>query len=274
MKLGLVVHAERSQAHQVAHAVVAGARRRGLEAVGQRRDARLLGIGEADLRLPGIDLLVGVGGDGTMLEAVGLALQAGVPVLGVNVGRVGFLAEVEPHEVETALDALSAGEWNEVLRTTVQASWSGAEPVVGLNDVVIDKAFSSRLVSLVAEVDGRRFITYHADGVIVSTPTGSTAYNYSAGGPLVDPEVPVLVLTPVAPHSLFDRSVVFPPGTALRFRVEDRQAALAVDGQELAKLQPGMTVEVTSGPQPVRFISVFRRSFPQLVTGKLRLDRA
>jgi NAD+ kinase len=275
VKVGLVVHAERRQAHEVARKLVAEARRRGMELVTRAQEAEWLQVGSADLSAPGLDVLMAIGGDGTVLEAVELALQADAPVVGINVGRLGFLAEVEPSELEGVLDALAAGDWQESLRTTVQARLRGGRPVVGVNDVVVDKSFNPRTVALSIEVDERHFITYYADGVVVATPTGSTAYNYSAGGPLVDPELPALVLTAVAPHSLFTRSMVFPATRGLRVTVQgDRTAGLAVDGRPVASLGPGDWVDVSAGPTPARFVRIGPRGFAERVAGKLGVGDA
>ena len=194
------------------------------------------------------DVVVAVGGDGTMLEAVRVALEADLPVLGVNAGHVGFLTRVEPGRLDAALDALAAGGWAESRRMTLCARVRGRPDAVGLNDVVVEKAVSQHVVKISVVVGEERLVSYRADGVVVATPTGSTAYTFSAGGPLVDPELEALVVTAVAPHNLFARPIVFRPEVVLRLTVDDdRPARVNVDGRTLAVLAPGEEVEVSRG---------------------------
>lgn len=274
MRLGLVVHPGRREAEEVARRVVKGSEARGMEVVARPQDADRIGSEAGDVAAE-VAVLVAVGGDGTVLQAVALALEADVPVLGVNAGRVGYMAEIEPEHLDRALDALAAGGWNESRRITVQAELPDGARAVGLNEVVLEKLHGPRAVALAVEVDGEPFMTYHADGVLVATPTGSTAYNFSAGGPLVDPELEALVLTPVAPHALFGRSMVVPASVRLGFTVEhDRPVEVSVDGRQVGRLEAGDRVEVGRGPRPVRFVRLSGDGFATAVRTKLGLERA
>lgn len=218
------------------------------------------------------DVVVAVGGDGTVLEAARHALLHDAVVIGINTGRVGFLADAEPEEVGQIVGMIASGEWNETSRMTVSASVDGGESHTGLNDVVIEKVVSQRLVSLEVHVDGDRFLTYRADGLVFATPTGSTAYNLSAGGPIVDPRVDALLVTPVAPYSQFRRALALPPSVRLECRItHDRPAGVNVDGRDLGVIEPGQTVTIKAGDQRVRFLDVAKRSYTQTVKEKLRL---
>lgn len=265
MKLGLVVHPGRAEAEEIARRLVEEAHRRGMTVVARPADAGRTGAEEGELDA-GVDVVVAVGGDGTVLAAAALALEAGVPLFGVNAGRVGFMAEVEASEVPEALSALAEGRGRESRRMTLAVEVQGGQRLVGLNDVVVEKVYGARAVTIRLEVEGEHLHTYHADGLMVATPTGSTAYNLSAGGPLVHPELSALVVTPVASHSLFGRSMVFDGSTRLRLVVgEDRPGGVNLDGREVARLGSGEGVAVTAGPEPVRFLRLTDVSFPQVV---------
>ena len=168
------------------------------------------GDGSGTLDPEGLDVIISLGGDGTMLRAVDLAYEAGVPVLGVNVGQMGYLAEVEPDDFDAALDRLVAGDYEVtermVLEITVVSEGTAQGRWFALNEAVLEKVHTGRLARLEVEINGTFFTTYAADGVIVATPTGSTAYSFSARGPIVSPRNRCVLLTPVSPHMLFDRS--------------------------------------------------------------------
>lgn len=247
-----------------------------VEAV-QRGGGEVTGCTQADCEVLGLEaqdaapkVVVAVGGDGTMLQAATFATAADADIVGINVGRVGFLAEVERGEVATLASLLLKGGYPTKERMTLAATIDG-ETHVGLNDVVVEKVASQQMISVEIDVDGERFLTYRADGMIISTPTGSSAYNLSAGGPLVDPRLAAIVITPVAAYSLFSSPVVLHPGVRLDVRiVHDRPAGCAVDGRASAVLEPGDHVRVTSGPV-LRLVDVTGRSYPETLRSKLRL---
>ena len=224
----------------------------------------------------GIDLAVSLGGDGTMLHAVDLVYERGVPVLGVNVGRLGYLAEVEPAELEDALGRLVAGDYEVDERMVLEVVVSSAGPARGtwwaLNEAVLEKERLGRLVRLDVVINGSYFTTYAADGVIVSTPTGSTAYSFSARGPLVSPRHRCVVLTPISPHMLFDRALVLGEHEELSITVgEARPAMLTVDGREVGELIPGDTITCTGAPEPARIVTLRPRDFHQILKAKFGL---
>jgi NAD+ kinase len=236
------------------------------------------------------DLIVTVGGDGTFLRGARIAAQDGVPVLGVNVGRVGFLTEVEPDDVESALGAFVAGraQLDERQMLTMRASRPlnipaglqsvlcyGRGPllpppprrntdcvdgvdldVTAVNDIVFEKLSRDRQASLGVYVDGTLFASYSADALIVASPTGSTAYNFAAGGPIISPRVRALIFTPVAAHMVFNRSLVVAADEEITVRVLERsgQVAVSVDGQVRGVLDPGDWVSVLPAARPARLV--------------------
>jgi NAD+ kinase len=257
----------------------------------------------------GLDLAVSLGGDGTMLRTVDLVYECGAAVLGVNVGQMGYLAEVEPSDLDQALERLISGEFEVeermVLEVTVATAATaetvgrgehrpeggGAQPLPGarsvgrgehrpeggrwwaLNEAVLEKAPGGRVVRLDVAINGTPFTTYVADGVIVATPTGSTAYSFSARGPIVSPRHRCLLLTPVSPHMLFDRSLVLDADEELRFTVTDaRSAVLTLDGRDLGVLESGDSVVCTAGPKPARIVTFGPRDFHQILKAKFGLS--
>jgi NAD+ kinase len=222
-----------------------------------------------------LDLAVSLGGDGTMLRAVDAVAGDDVPVLGVNLGTLGYLTQVEPEHLELALRRFLAGEHVIELRMRMAIEVSGTDvegTFPSLNEVVLGKVPAGQVVRLAVTVDGEPFTTYHADGVIVATPTGSTAYAWSAGGPIVAPAHEAMLLVPVAPHMLFDRSLVLPAESCIRLEVaDDRPADVSVDGRSLGLLQPGDTVTCTRAPSPARLVTFEPRSFLGILKAKFGL---
>lgn len=225
----------------------------------------------------GADLIVAFGGDGTLLAVARAAGTRRVPILGVNLGSLGFLTEVNRDEMEESLDRMMTGELSieTRMRLEVHVRRAGLEIAHyhALNDVVISKAALSRMIDLVAYADGLKVTTYHADGLIISTPTGSTAYSLSAGGPLLMPGLEAIALTPICPHSLTQRPVVLSQQTDIEIEVRlsrGGQATLTVDGQEGIELQDGDRVSTHRSPHPVDIVaSPFRNRF-EIMHEKLR----
>lgn len=232
--------------------------------------------GGTDLDTDGLDVVISLGGDGTMLRAVDTAYEAGVPVLGVNVGQMGYLTEVEPSEFDAALDRLVAGDYEVVERMVLEVTVESASPARGrwfaLNEAVLEKSHTGRLARLEVDINGTFFTTYAADGVIVATPTGSTAYSFSARGPIVSPRHRCLLLTPVSPHMLFDRSLVLSPEETVRFTVcDDRSVVLTADGRELGDLAAGDRVSCRGGDRSARIVTFGPRDFHQILKAKFGL---
>lgn len=230
-------------------------------------------VADPDQFAVGLDFALAIGGDGTMLRCVDLVAGEAVPVLGVNVGQMGFLNEIEPEELEMALRRVMASDFLVQERMLLSVTVTSAGPAAGhrlaFNEAVVEKTSSGHLVRLALSINGKFFTTYAADGVIVSTPTGSTAYNFSARGPIVSPTHRCLLLTPVSPHMLFDHSLVLAPDETLAFEVAGHgPVALVLDGREVGRLAEGDTVTCTEGKEPARLVTFRRRDFHQVLKAK------
>lgn len=206
----------------------------------------------------GLDLIVSVGGDGTLLRAARLAAQAACPTLGVKVGHMGFLTEVEPGGANDLLRCAIDGTARIEDRLAVVAEPEGAasfDPQWALNEIMVEKRARHRVIRLAVHVDGTYVTTFSADGVIVATPTGSTAYSFSARGPIVTPTVPCLILTPVAAHMVFDRSFVLDASQHVTLEVVEEVAGLlSADGREALELPVGARVRIGAAEQPARLV--------------------
>lgn len=260
----LVVHPDHAEAHQLAgnlasrltdagHVVwMIGAAERGLPSIGDDGD------------LDTTDYVIALGGDGTMLHAIYLLDGRPIPVLGINMGHLGYLTEVEPEHLDRSVDRLlrgpEAGGWTTeermMLDVIVEDADGVSQPAVrALNEAVIEKRQSGHTINMMVCIDGEAFTSYAADGMIVATPTGSTAYSMSARGPIVSPKHRAMLLTPVAPHMLFDRSLVLDPTEQISIEVVGpREAAVAVDGRFVAHLRTGATVFCTPSQAVARFV--------------------
>jgi NAD+ kinase len=229
-----------------------------------------------------VDLAVVLGGDGTMLRAARLVADAGRPVLGINLGQLGFLAMFAPADAKAALAAALAGSLTrtERMRLAVTFTRQGSEPVVrhALNDAVLHQGAMARLIEIDARCDGQWVAAYRADGLIIATPTGSTAYNMAAGGPIVAPGHDAMTLTPICAHALTHRPLVIGARSTIRLSLggDARGVILTVDGQWAHSFLPGDAVEMTASAHPfVMYVS--ERSFFDVMRDKLhwgvRLDR-
>ena len=210
--------------------------------------------------LPGTDVLVVLGGDGTFLRAARAVAEVDVPLLGINLGKVGFLSSAEAHELERMLDRLAAGEYTlrerMALAGDILADGQPPTPTfTALNDIVIARGSLARVVRLDVTIDASHLATFVADGLVVSSPTGSTGYSFSAGGPILDPQSRNLVVTPIAGYLSALRSIVVSPDQVVRCRVLDAHEALvSIDGHEDRPLRVGDTVEVRALDRPIRFV--------------------
>jgi NAD+ kinase len=226
-----------------------------------------------------VDLAVSLGGDGTMLRTVALACAHGTPVLGVNLGRLGYLTEIEPDNLEHALECFLAGDFGVEERITLEVAIERAgadatrgDGVVVLNEAAVLAAEPGHTIRVAASIAGRPFVTYAADGLLVATPTGSTAYNLSARGPILSPGLRAVVLTPVSPHMLFDRPLVLEPEQWVRLELEGpRAAVLVLDGQNAEPLRPGDAVVCRVGPCPARLVTFGRRDFFSILRARFGL---
>ena len=282
----LVAHHERVEAGALARTAAAWLAERGHQALVTEVDGTahslLSDVAVADAAMiAGADLVVSLGGDGTMLRAVQLLHGSPVPVIGVNVGLLGYLTEVEPDGLAPALDRWfagpAAGHWEIDERMLVEVSLiradgSASGTWTALNEGVVEKLESGHTVRLQVSIDGAPFTSYAADGLIMSTPTGSTAYSLSARGPVLSPRLRALLLTPVSPHMLFDRSLVLDPSETLEIEVIGHRAAtLSIDGQPAAILSEGDKVTVSPSAKVARFVRFGGRRFHQILKAKFGL---
>lgn len=279
----VVAHHERREARELAATAAAWLSERGHECWMPSDDAHRFGLDDlaADRDPAEADLVLSLGGDGTMLRAVGLLDGAPVPLLGVNLGRLGYLTEIESDQVETALGRFVAGShdghWQLDVRMMLAVDVVDADgEVVGswraLNEAVVEKRESGRTVSLLVRIDGEPFTSYAADGLIVSTPTGSTAYSLSARGPVVSPKHRALLVTPVAPHMLFDRSLVLDPTETVEIEMlEGHQASVVVDGRPVCALSATAKVRCVPAGETARFVRFGAHHYHQVLKAKFGL---
>lgn len=280
----LVAHHDRLEAGALARVAADWLQARGHQPWMMPGDAAALALDDlvADHHPGSADLALSLGGDGTMLRTVQLLGEHAVPIIGVNVGLLGYLTEVEPDGVCPALDryfdGAPAGEWSideRMLLTTsvIRANVGKEEPTrFALNEAVIEKQDSGHTVRLQVWIDGAPFTSYAADGLILATPTGSTAYSMSARGPVVSPRLRAVLLTPVSPHMLFDRSLVIDPSELVEVEViGHRSATLSIDGQPVTTLTEGDRVSVAPAQHVARFVRFGNRRFHQILKAKFGL---
>ena len=259
--VGIIFHPQRPHAVELADTLMAE-----------------LKAGGHDARLPtdaasasGLDLAVSLGGDGTMLRTVDLVAATGVPILGVNVGHLGYLTEVDGEDAVGAVERFLAGDYRIESRMTLAVGVSGAEHHA-FNEAVVEKTVSGHTIRVAVSIDGRPFTTYAADGLIVATPTGSTAYSLSAHGPIVSPTHRGMILTPVSPHMLFARSLVLGPDETVQLAViSGPPAVLVVDGSQRAELGVGDVVSCRAGDHDVNLVTFGQRDFHGILKRKFGL---
>ena len=276
-RVGIVAKVASREAVHTAHELAEWLRRRGLQAALDEATLRARGVeGERPFSVrEAYDLVVVLGGDGTLLS-VARTLAPGVPILGVNLGNLGFLTEINRGELYPALVQVLAGEYRVEERSLfeVELQRDGGAPAAYrvLNDAVITKSALARIIELTLKVDGHLIARFRSDGLIISTPTGSTAYNLSAGGPIVNPLLPVAVLTPICPHALSMRPIVVPDAGPIEVTLETQreEVYLTLDGQEGTSLGYRDTVHITRSATSVRLAKVSGRSFYRSLRGKLR----
>ncbi|MDG9706162.1 NAD kinase [Streptomyces sp. DH37] len=286
----LITHTGRPAAVRSAELVVQGLLRNGI-------GARVLAEEAADLTLPpsvqtvreggscesaveGCELIVVLGGDGTLLRGAEFARASGVPMLGVNLGRVGFLAEAERDDLDKVVRRVVARSYEVEERMTIDVLVRNNGSVVhrdwALNEASVEKAARERMLEVVAEVDGRPVSRFGCDGVVCATPTGSTAYAFSAGGPVVWPEVEALLLVPISAHALFAKPLVTTPESVLAVEVQPQTpgGVLWCDGRRTVELPAGARVEVRRGEVPVRLARLHHASFTDRLVAKFALPVA
>ncbi|MDO9497587.1 MAG: NAD kinase [Nocardioides sp.] len=286
----VLAHTGRVEAREVARAFCKGLTRHGIV-------VRLLAVEAADLEIspddydPPIELThsetdasrdceltLVIGGDGSILRAVELTHGSLTPVLGVNLGHVGFLAEAEVDDVESTLEAITQRRYTTEDRLTLDVRVFRDGEVVNttfaLNEASVEKAARQRMLEVVLEIDGRPLSRWGCDGVVCATPTGSTAYNFSAGGPIVWPGVEAMCIVPLSAHALFARPMVVAPTSVIAIEVLARTEGVGVlwcDGRRTVDLPPGARIEVRRGAQPVRLVRLHQAPFTDRLVAKFDL---
>jgi NAD+ kinase len=283
----LLAHTGREDARDVARAFVKALSSHGIVVRALADEVEDLGLDPADLEIVTGDdedaacdceLAIVIGGDGTILRAAELTHDRGTPLLGVNLGHVGFLAESEPENVESTITAIVEGRYTSEERLTIDVSVHTDGELVtstwALNEASVEKAARERMLEVVVEVDGRPLSRFGCDGVVCATPTGSTAYNFSAGGPVVWPGVEALLMVPISAHALFSRPLVVAPSSTLAVEVLARTEGAGVlwcDGRRTVDLPPGARIEVCRGERPVRFVRLHEAPFTDRLVAKFGL---
>lgn len=278
-RIGVVGHPRYATLHAALARLTGMARRKDVSLVFEADLLPLVEDGEAleGVDLSTLDLLITLGGDGTLLRGARLVASAGTPVLGVNLGHLGFLTAAAPGELETAFTRLLAGEAQIDERMVLDVRAEGADGTVhgtylALNDAVLHKAGFARVIRLAIHADEEEVGTYRADGIILSTPTGSTAYSLSAGGPIVSPSLDCIIATPICPHTLAVRPLVLPAEETVTVEVlsSAEELIVTIDGQEGAALAPGDRLVVSKAPEPMRLVRFPGQTFFSTLRRKLR----
>ncbi|RXJ80344.1 NAD(+)/NADH kinase [Arcobacter sp. F2176] len=216
------------------------------------------------------DFLVSIGGDGTLISVVRRSFKFDIPVLGVHLGTLGFLTDIRFSEVESFLSLMFEHKYRIDHRMMIKGC-ANEQSFVAFNDIVITRKSVSSMISLSAKIDGKPFNSYYGDGVIISTPTGSTAYNLSVGGPIVYPLTEAFIVTPVAPHSLTQRPLVLPADFKIEFTITDKQGALVIiDGQDIYEVNEGESIKIEISANKARLIHRCERNYFEVLNEKLR----
>lgn len=278
--IGIVPHLARGEAKTLARNVVEAAEQAGASVRVPQSDAVLVGLESwavpDAIFADGLSYAFSLGGDGTMLRTVSLVSHRRVPVVGVNVGHLGYLASVQPADLPEVLRRVLSGEHGIEERMMLAIQITSDDVVVrrftALNDAVLEKSNAGNTVRLAVSFNGVPFADYSADGVIVATPTGSTAYAFSVRGPIVSPLMRALVVVPISPHMLFDRSLVLDASESVRMEVLDgRTATLFVDGRDEGPLSEGSVVTCSADANPARLVTFGPRDFHGILKTKFGL---
>ncbi len=273
--IALMPHVRKEEAVMAARELARWLEAAGLSVRVLREDADRLGGGFAGLDLDelvrDLDLVVSLGGDGTMLRAAAVAFAADVPVVGVNLGKKGFLTAVDARGMYVCMEDILAGRFLLQERMMLECSLPGDDARhYALNEVVVGKRELQRMIRLEVDINGNYYHYYAGDGVIFSTPTGSTAYSLSSGGPIVDPQLECIIITPICSHSLMDRSVVVSPESLIEVKVEAGKVmpSVSLDGREEMSLPGGGEIAVRRAPRRLKMIKKTGYSFFALLREK------
>lgn len=276
MKVAIIANPQNEQAPPALRQICEALAARGIETVLEKESAALVGQEGFVRSWEGAELVISLGGDGTLLDTVHKMGNCDVPVAGVNIGTLGFLTACTAADINEFAAAVAEREHVVVNRAALRVSMtdvSGQDHVfMALNEVVLMRGGTGRLISLEARVNGELLNRYRADGLIVATPTGSTAYSLAAGGPLIDEQAGVLVITPICPHSLSDRSLVLGDDSLIELKANQRHSdsiLFTVDGREVLQLGESGIVRVERAPAPLKIVRLPNHSFYETLRGKL-----
>jgi NAD+ kinase len=283
----LLAHTGREEAREVSRAVLTSLQAQGLVVRMLEEEAKELDLPPEssvetvpveDARAEECELAVVIGGDGTILRAAEITRGTPTPLLGVNLGHVGFLAEAESEDVEKMIEMVVGRHYSSEERMTLDVLVFRDKELVtstfALNEASVEKAARERMLEVVVEVDGRPLSRFGCDGVVCATPTGSTAYNFSAGGPIVWPGVEALLMVPISAHALFSRPMVVAPTSVLAVEVlaqTEGAGVLWCDGRRAVDLPPGARIEVRRGPRPIRLVRLHTAPFTDRLVAKFGL---
>ena len=278
MKAGLVARADKPQAAALTRSLVEALGARGVEVLLETRTAEAVGARGVDEQELGSasDLLIVLGGDGTILRALHRMRGEAPPIFGINVGSLGFLTGVHGEEWPKAVESIVAGDFRlsarTMLRVELVREGVTVEAFTGLNDAVVSRGQHSQLIKVAVHIDEEELSVYHADGLIVATPTGSTAYSMSAGGPLLLPDSACLVITPICPHVLTNRSTVVSDHARLELRLVGGGPGVTVnvDGQEIRDFGPGDVLRISRAAEKLRLATLPGRTFSGVLRDKLK----
>ena len=276
-KVLFVVHAARPDAIEVAREAATGLTANGIQVLVAEKDVANLGIAgiEHATNAAGCELVIVFGGDGTILRGVEIAREHNVPVLGVNLGHVGFLAEAEPEEIKTVIEVVVNKAWTVESRTalaiTVQPETGDSWTTWALNEVVIERQSNENMANLLVSIDGHPLSQWNCDGLLCATPTGSTAYAFSAGGPVVWPEVEALLVVPVSAHALFNRPIVVSPKSLIEVQVISGPVIVSADGRRNKNVTDGAQVKVVRHSDSVQLARIHQTPFTQRLVAKFEL---
>ena len=281
----LTINPAREEARRIGGTMIAALRAAEVEVVVAADDAEAwsqaasLGarvVAADDHAGDGCQLVVVLGGDGTILRAAERARHEGAPILGVNLGHVGFLAEAESEDADAVVTAIVEGDWRveERMALDIRVLVRSAEVhrTWALNEISLEKNAREHMIDVVVEIDGRPLSSWGCDGVVCSTPTGSTAYGFSAGGPVVWPEVSAILVVPLSAHALFARPLVVSPLSVVAFELQaSSRAVLSADGRRMLDVEGGSRIEVRRADQPIRFARIVTAPFTDRLVAKFDL---
>jgi len=278
MKAGILARTDKPQSAGLVRSLSEALAARGVEVLLEKRTAELAGgEGVEDRQLAAAcDLLIVLGGDGTILRALHRMRGAVPPIFGINVGSLGFLTGVSGEDWSRAVDSIAAGDFRlstrTLLRVELERDGRTAETFTGLNDAVVSRGHHSQLIKVEVRIDGEELSVYHADGLIVATPTGSTAYSMSAGGPLLLPDSACFVITPICPHVLTNRSTVVADTARLELRLVGPGPGVTVnvDGQEIREFGPADVLRISRAEERLQLATLPGRTFSGVLRDKLK----